>query len=275
MAAPPTEIRLTLEPRGRFDVIDVAGRIQAEFGDVLGGIAGRSTAPPTPPRDTWSSGCASRLLHHRERLSLFFKAFGAVFPPEAAYEHDKMHLRAELSEAQRAVEPRNGDSHLTFIGTGMSNCVRYRNRAASPVYFIDLDGMNQGTCRQRRTSVVGYDHESGGGAVPRSPCPPRATPSTPSTWATPRLGLFAADRRGAGPGGHREGPGGHRPGAVRAQRRAHGQRVRDPPHAARPPGGPRRTRSSSRPRRVATCSTTPWPSRGRRSTTPATTWCAC
>ena len=35
MAATPTEIQLTLAPRGRFDVIDVGGLIQAEFGDAL------------------------------------------------------------------------------------------------------------------------------------------------------------------------------------------------------------------------------------------------
>jgi thiamine phosphate synthase YjbQ (UPF0047 family) len=160
MPAPPTEIRLTLEPRGRFDVIDVAARIQAELGEVLQRHRGALYCSPHTTAGYLEQRLASRLLHHRERLSLFFKAFGAVFPPEAAYEHDKMHLRAELSEAQRAVEPRNGDSHLTFIGTGMSNCVRYRNRAASPVYFIDLDGINQGTRRQRRTSVLGYDQET-------------------------------------------------------------------------------------------------------------------
>jgi hypothetical protein len=156
---PPTEIRLTLAPGGRFDVIDVAGRVQAEFGDVLERHRGALYCSLHTTAGYLDQRFASRLLHHRDRLSLFFRAFGAVFPPDAAYGHDQMHLRAELSPEQRAVEPRNGDSHLTFIGTGMRNCVTYRNRAASPVYFIDLDGMNQGTRRERRTSVVGYDRE--------------------------------------------------------------------------------------------------------------------
>jgi hypothetical protein len=191
MSSPPTELRLTLDPRGRFDVIDVAGRIQAEFGDVLRRHRGALYCSPHTTAGYLEQRLAERLLDHRDRLSLFFKAFGAVFPPEAAYEHDKMHLRAELTEAQRAVEPRNGDSHLTFIGTGMSNCATYRNRAASPVYFIDLDGMNQGTSRQRRTSVVGYDQER---VVERFrvTVPTSRHPIDAVNLADARLGLFGA-----------------------------------------------------------------------------------
>jgi len=36
-----------------------------------------------------------------------------------------MELRTELSDAQRKVEPRNADSHLTYIGAGLRNCVTY------------------------------------------------------------------------------------------------------------------------------------------------------
>jgi hypothetical protein len=191
MPPTPTELSLTLDPRGRFDVIDVSGRIRAEFGDALERHRGALYCSPHTTAGYLEQRLASRLLHHRERLSLFFKAFGAVFPPEAAYEHDKMHLRAELSPEQRAVEPRNGDSHLTFIGTGMSNCATYRNRAAAPVYFIDLDGVNQGTCRRRRTSVVGYDHQS---VVERFrvTVPTSRHPIDAVNLADPRLGLFAA-----------------------------------------------------------------------------------
>ena len=54
------------------------------------------------------------------------------------YRHDQMDLRTELSEAQKIVEPRNGDSHLTFIGSRMRNCVTQRTDPKSPVYFIEL-----------------------------------------------------------------------------------------------------------------------------------------
>jgi hypothetical protein len=189
MHPPPTEIRLTLAPSGRFDVIDVTGRIQAEFGDALQRHRGALYCSLHTTAGYLEQRLASRLLHHRERLSLLFKAFGAVFPPDAAYRHDQMHLRAELTEAQRAVEPRNGDSHLTFIGTGMRNCVTYRNRAASPVYFIDLDGMNQGIWRQRRTSVVAYDSETVLARF-RLAVPTSRHPIDAVNLGDPRLGLF-------------------------------------------------------------------------------------
>jgi hypothetical protein len=191
MPPPPTEIRLTLAPGGRFDVIDVAGRIQAEFGDALERHRGALYCSLHTTAGYLDQRFASRLLHHRDRLSLFFRAFGAVFPPDAAYGHDQMHLRAELSEEQRAVEPRNGDSHLTFIGTGMRNCVTYRNRAASPVYFIDLDGMNQGTRRERRTSVVGYDRETVVDRF-RLAVPTSRHPIDAVNLGDARLGLFDA-----------------------------------------------------------------------------------
>src|SRR6185436_14665210 len=85
---------------------------------------------------------------------------GAAFPPDAPYRHDALHLRSELTEEQRAVEPRNGDSHLTFIGAGLRNCATYRNPASLPVYFIDLDGVNRGIGRRRTTTVIGYDDET-------------------------------------------------------------------------------------------------------------------
>jgi len=191
MPPTPTEIRLTLAPRGRFDVIDVTGRIRAEHGDALERHRGALYCSLHTTAGYLEQRFVSRLRDHQDRLSLFFRAFGVVFPPDAAYGHDQMHLRAELSEAQRAVEPRNGDSHLTFIGTGMRNCVTYRNHAASPVYFIDLDGVNQGTCRERRTSVVGYDRETVVDRF-RLTVPTSRHPIDAINLADPRLGLFAA-----------------------------------------------------------------------------------
>jgi len=191
MPPTPTEIRLTLAPRGRFDVIDVTGRIRAEHGDALERHRGALYCSLHTTAGYLEQRFVSRLRDHQDRLSLFFRAFGVVFPPDAAYGHDQMHLRAELSEAQRAVEPRNGDSHLTFLGTGMRNCVTYRNHAASPVYFIDLDGVNQGTCRERRTSVVGYDRETVVDRF-RLTVPTSRHPIDAINLGEARLGLFEA-----------------------------------------------------------------------------------
>jgi hypothetical protein len=70
-----------------------------------------------------------------------------------------MELRSELSDAQKEVEPRNADSHLTFIGAGLRNCVTYNTRPDAPVYFIDLDGKSRNIRRERTTTVLAYDHE--------------------------------------------------------------------------------------------------------------------
>jgi len=191
MPSAPTEVRLNLTPRGRFDIVDVAGRIEAEHGDALFEHKSvlfcslHTTAGYLDPR------LASRLLPHRERLALFFKAFRAVFPPDAAYHHDAMHLRAELTEEQRAVEPRNGDSHLTFIGAGLRNCATYAGPLAGPVYFIDLDGVSHAARRERTTTIVGYDHETCV-ARTRLAVPTSGHPIDAINLADPRLGLFEA-----------------------------------------------------------------------------------
>ena len=44
-----------------------------------------------------------------------------------------MELRTDLSDEQKRVESRNGDSHLTFIGAGMRNCATYRAQHDSSV----------------------------------------------------------------------------------------------------------------------------------------------
>jgi thiamine phosphate synthase YjbQ (UPF0047 family) len=154
-----TEVHLTLLPSSRFEAIDVRKQMAAEHGDALERhqkalyCSLHTTAGYLDPR------LLARLWHRRDHLDLFFRAFRALFPPGAPYRHDRMEERTELSEAQRQVEPRNGDSHLTFIGAGMRNCVTYPNTIHTPVYFVDLDGESDGRRRERKTTVLGYDHE--------------------------------------------------------------------------------------------------------------------
>jgi len=100
----------------------------------------------------------TRLCNSRSHLERFFGVFQQVFPPDAGYYHDRLALRTELSEAQRQDEPQNGDSHLTFMGAGLQNCVTYLNRHGMPVYFIDLDGMYHNVQRSRQTRVLAYNH---------------------------------------------------------------------------------------------------------------------
>ncbi len=98
----------------------------------------------------------ARLKSGQRGLHGFFSAFRTLFPPGAEYRHDDIHSRADLTDEQRGLEPRNGDSHLTFIAAGMRNCVTHRRRGAH-AYFVDLDGIYEGNVRTRTTTVVAYD----------------------------------------------------------------------------------------------------------------------
>jgi hypothetical protein len=159
MATSATEIRLTLNPSRRFEAIDVNARVSAEAGDVLERYRRTLYCSLHTTAGYLDQSLAGRMHHHHGRLARFFDAWHALFPLEADYGHDKMELRSELSDEQKETEPRNADSHLTFIGSGMRNCVTYRNQPLAPVYFIDLDGTNGPACRERNTTIVAYDRE--------------------------------------------------------------------------------------------------------------------
>ena len=129
-------------------------------------------------------------MHHRQDLlSQFFCAFHALFPQGGEYRHDRMELRSELSDEQKVVEPRNGDSHLTYIGSGMRNVVTYRTRPDAPVYFIELDGMTDAVKRQRTTKIVAYDEER---VIARASLriPVSKHPVDSINLADPRLGVL-------------------------------------------------------------------------------------
>jgi hypothetical protein len=102
-----------------------------------------------------------------------------------------MELRTELTDEQKVVEPRNADSHLTYIGAGLRNCVTYRNRPNTPVYFVELDGMSHAVRRRRTTAVLAYDNER---VVSRAvvTIPVSKHPVDSINLADPRLGLLDA-----------------------------------------------------------------------------------
>jgi hypothetical protein len=159
MASAPTEIRLTLSPSRRFEAIDVNERIASDAGDLLQRYRKTLYCSLHTTAGYLDQSLAGRMHHHHGRLAQFFDAWHSVFPPDAAYRHDQMELRSELSDEQKEVEPKNADSHLTFIGSGMRNCVTYRNQPLAPVYFIDLDGTNGDARRERQTTILAYDEE--------------------------------------------------------------------------------------------------------------------
>src|SRR5882672_3214365 len=184
-----TEVRLTLAPQRRFQAIDVNTRVAEEAGDVLKRCQRALYCSLHTTAGYLDQSLSVRLRDSQDQLSKFFRTFRALFPHGAEYRHDRMELRTELSDAQKKVEPRNADSHLTFIGAGLRNCVTYRTRPGAPVYFIELDGKNEIMRRQRTTTVLAYDAER---VVSRTSVriPVSKHPIDSVNLGDPRLGLL-------------------------------------------------------------------------------------
>lgn len=152
-----SEITLEIRPEKRFSVIDVSQRITEEHGDALEGYRKALYCSYHTTAGYLEQGLCARLGHDKAAVEAFCSSFQKLFPPDAPYRHDQMDLRSELSEEQKLCEPLNADSHLTFIGAGLENCVTYENRPDVPVYFIDLDGVHNGGARTRKTTIIGFN----------------------------------------------------------------------------------------------------------------------
>ncbi len=159
MLAQSSEITLELTPRSRLDVIDVTQQIARQCNDFLIHYPKAFYFSYHTTAGYFEQSLCARLNHDANSLQAFVQSFQRLFPPNADYHHDQLDLRVELSEEQRSREPCNADSHLTFIGSGLTSSVTYRNCPNTPVYFIDLDGVCGDTSRQRQTTVVGFTRE--------------------------------------------------------------------------------------------------------------------
>jgi len=155
----PVEVTLEINPRERVDLVDVRHRVSATRGDLLEAFPRALYTSFHTTAGYLEQSLAARLNKRRNGLAPYLNFFRNVFPEGAGYKHDELHLRAELSEAQRQVEPCNADSHLAFISAGLRSCVTYRGQTDQPVYFIDLDGVNKGRPRHRVTTVLGFNTE--------------------------------------------------------------------------------------------------------------------
>ena len=159
MTTNPVCAQLDILPKSRLDIIDV----KSKFADLL---SGKNTnykkalycSFHTTAGYLEQSLCA-RLNYSQDHIRSFIKSFQKLFPIGANYRHDQMELRDELSDEQKKFEPRNADSHLTFMGSGLKNCVTYRNKKYVPVYFIDLDGVHDYGQRNRHTCAIFYNRE--------------------------------------------------------------------------------------------------------------------
>jgi len=159
MSQGPAEFSVEIKPRARYDAIDVRGRIAEEHGDVLAEFPRALYVSFHTTAGYLEQALANRLRRGPENgVDAYLDVFRSVFPEDAGYLHDNLELRTELTDDQKAVEPRNADSHLAFMAAGLHACVPYRT-GDEPVWFVDLDGMNAGQPRRRQTTVVGYSHE--------------------------------------------------------------------------------------------------------------------
>jgi hypothetical protein len=189
MPGGPTELRLTLAPRRRFEAIDVNTHMAQGAGDILRRHDRALYCSFHTTAGYLDQSLSVRLRNSDHRFSQYFRSFHDLFPQGAEYRHDQMELRTELTADQKKCEPRNADSHLTFIGAGMRNCVTYRTRPAAPVYFIELDGVSEALRRQRTTTILGYDDER---VVARTSVsvPVSKHPIDSINLADPRLGVI-------------------------------------------------------------------------------------
>jgi len=181
------DLTLELAPRARFDVVELRSRLPAEYRDALA---------PYPSCLYWSAhttaGFLDRSLIARlgaARVASYFDALRHVFPEGAGYAHDRLDKRVDLDPAQRAVEPKNADSHLTFIAGGLRPCVTHPNRDGETVYFVDLDGVNEGRPRRRHTRLIGFRNEVVV-AQTRIDVPMSRHPIESVNLKSPKLGIY-------------------------------------------------------------------------------------
>jgi thiamine phosphate synthase YjbQ (UPF0047 family) len=186
MAEKPLDLTLELAPRARFDVVDLRAHFPAEH----------QALAAFPQCLYWSShttaGFLDRSLAARLRaqhVPTYVDAFRTIFPEGAGYEHDRLERREDLDATQRAVEPRNADSHLAFIASGLRTCVTHPNRPDEPVLFVDLDGVNDGRPRRRRTRLVGFSQERPVSAI-QIQVPVSGHPIDSINLKDPRLGVY-------------------------------------------------------------------------------------
>src|SRR5690349_11002888 len=188
MRMTPSEVIVEVSPTQRVDIINVRGLLSDPHVEQLDAFPRALYCSYHTTAGFLEQGLAAR-LDSPNGVTSYLNVFQTMFPQGADYEHDKMHQRAELSEEQRRIEPRNADSHLAFIGAGLRNCVTYVNRPRQPVYFVDLDGVNEGQPRRRLTSILGFHQEE----VVAQTCltiPVSAHPVDSVNLKDPRLGIY-------------------------------------------------------------------------------------
>ena len=184
----PLDLTLEIVPRARFDLLDLRTSLSRAAASALASYPQCLYCSFHTTAGFFDRGLVQRLARQRG-VGAYVEAFRTIFPEGAGYEHDRLERRVELSPAQRASEPRNADSHLAFIASGLRTCVSYPNRPDEPVFFVELDGESEGRRRRRTTRIVGYTEEREVGTL-RVEVPVSAHPVDSINLKDPKLGLY-------------------------------------------------------------------------------------
>jgi hypothetical protein len=185
--AKPLDITLEIAPKARFDVVDLRSQFAAEH-EALGDYQNCLYWSFHTTAGFLDRSLAARLKE--QHIPTYVEAVRTFFPEGAGYEHDRLERRGDLDSAQRAVEPRNADSHLAFMAGGLRTCVTHPNRPNEPVYFVDLDGVNEGRPRRRLARLIAFTRER----VVRSTrieVPVSEHPIDSINLKDPRLGIYS------------------------------------------------------------------------------------
>jgi thiamine phosphate synthase YjbQ (UPF0047 family) len=156
MSYKPLDVTVEIAPKARFDLVDMRRTFAAEH-EALSAFSHCLYWSSHTTAGFLDRSLASRL--QSQHIPSYLETFRTIFPEGAGYEHDQLDRRSDLDAEQRAIEPRNADSHLAFMAGGLRTCVTHPNHPEEHVYFVDLDGVNDGRPRKRRTRLIGFTAE--------------------------------------------------------------------------------------------------------------------
>lgn len=153
-----TEVTLAVQPDQRFQLIELNRLLREQYGEFLARFPRTLYSSPHTTAGFLEQSFSARLQNSQDLLSRFLEVFRNLYPAGAGYKQDEINEHLKRFDQEDA-SGSQADSHLAFITSGLRHCVIYRNHPQQPVFFVELDGLNGSTTRQRSTTVLGYETE--------------------------------------------------------------------------------------------------------------------
>ena len=94
MNASPVEFTLELQPESRLDLIDVSAKLGDDQHEALADYRKTLYCSYHTTAGYLEQGLCARLGYDRDAIRAFVESFQHLFPPDAPYRHDQIHLRA-------------------------------------------------------------------------------------------------------------------------------------------------------------------------------------